>query len=211
LIKLNNIKWVIFDLGGVVVKLNIEGAWNALAQRSETDVQALKSYLSSPDESGLSINAKLELGFLSVSEYVQQVSRVLNKSLSEEELVALKMLIIQGEDAETLELIAALSTQKKLACFSNTHEIHWNYMTRHYRAFQFFQKTIASHLIHAAKPDPSAFAIATKHLNADPPECLFIDDSLANAEAARAFGWHAIHFQNHASLREELSCFGFSV
>lgn len=207
----SNIQWVIFDLGGVVVKLNIDGALLALAAQSETDAQTIKTYLTAPDENGLSINAKMELGLFTAEDYVQQVSPILNKPLSYEEIIALKMLIIQGEDEHTLDLIASLATQKKLACFSNTHEIHWNHMTQHYRAFQFFEQAIASHLIRAAKPDPNAFAIATKHLNADPPECLFIDDSLANAEAARAFGWHAIHFQNHAALREELSRFGFSA
>lgn len=203
----NNIQWVIFDLGGVVVKLNIDGALNALANQSETDAETIKAYLSAPDETGFSINAKMELGLFSAADYVQQVLQVLNKQLSYDEVIALKMLIIQGEDAQTLELISSLSTQKKLACFSNTHEIHWNHMTQHYRAFDFFQKTIASHLIHAAKPDLKAFALATEALNADPQECLFIDDSLANAEAARAFGWNAIHFQNHAALRESLQAY----
>ncbi|MBL8205201.1 MAG: HAD family phosphatase [Blastocatellia bacterium] len=200
----NNIRWVIFDLGGVVVKLNIDGALLALTQQSETDPEVIKAYLSAPDESGFSINARLELGLFTASDYVRQVAQILNKPLNHEEIIALKMLIIQGEDAQMLDLLAALSKQKKLACFSNTHEIHWNHMTQHYRAFQFFEKTIASHLIRAAKPDWNAFALATEYLNADPQECLFIDDLLANAEAARAFGWNAIHFQNHAALREEL-------
>ena len=33
----SNIQWVVFDLGGVDVKLNIDGALHALAQQSETD------------------------------------------------------------------------------------------------------------------------------------------------------------------------------
>lgn len=204
----SNIQWVVFDLGGVVVKLNIDGALHALAQQSETDVQVIKTYLSAPDESGLSINAKMEMGFFTAEDYVRQVSQILNQQLSHEEIIALKMLIIQGEDEQMIDLISTLSAQKKLACFSNTHEIHWNHMTQHYRAFQFFEQTIASHLIRAAKPDLKAFALATEQLNADPQECLFIDDVLANAEAARAFGWHAIHFQSHAMLRDELSRYG---
>lgn len=207
----SKLQWVIFDLGGVIVKLNIDGALRALAQQSETDADVIKTYLSAPDEKGLSINAKMELGWLTAEDYVRQVSQILNKQLSPAEIIALKMLIIQGEDEQMLDLLAALSAQKKLACFSNTHEIHWDHMTQHYRAFQFFEQTVASHLIQAAKPDQKAFALVTKQLGADPQECLFIDDALANAEAARDFGWQAIHFQSHTALREALQPYGIQL
>lgn len=205
-----NIEWIVFDLGGVVVKLNIDGALRELARQSNTDAQIIREHLSTPDESGLSINAKMELGMLTPDEYVNAISQPLNQKLSREEIIELKMQIIQGEDEETIELIRALSRQKKIACFSNTHELHWNHMTRHYQAFQFFEKKIASHLIRAAKPEQKAFARACREIGADPQKCLFIDDVLINAEAAREFGWHSIHFKNHNSLREELLQFGIN-
>jgi 2-haloacid dehalogenase len=77
-------------------------------------------------------------------------------------------------------------------------------MRANYQSFRLWRRAIASHLIHAAKPDPKAFDIACRELEADPAECLFIDDALVNAEAARAAGWHAIHFKGGAALREEL-------
>ena len=39
----NNIQWIVFDLGGVVVKLNIDGALEALARRSDADRNLIKS------------------------------------------------------------------------------------------------------------------------------------------------------------------------
>jgi hypothetical protein len=38
----SDIQWIVFDLGGVVVKLNIEGALEALARRSDTDKNLIK-------------------------------------------------------------------------------------------------------------------------------------------------------------------------
>ena len=205
----SNIQWIVFDLGGVVVKLNIDGALEALARRSDTDKNLIKSFLGARDESNLSPNERLQLGLLEIDEYVALLNQTLRRKLTREEIIELRLQSIQGEDEEVLEIIRALSTQRKVACISNTHAIHWDHMLANYQSLRLFHRAIASHLIHAAKPDPKAFAIACRELEAEPAELLFIDDALANAEAARAAGWHAIHFKGAAALREELQEYGF--
>lgn len=204
----SEIQWIVFDLGGVVVKLNIDGALDELARRSETDRTTLLQLMNARDESGLSPEEQLHLGLLEMSDYAARLNKILNRKLSEAEIFALRLQVIRGEDEEVLEIIRALSARQRVACFSNTHALHWNHMVRHYESFRIFDKTIASHLIQAAKPDPQAFAIACRELAAAPGACLFIDDAVANANAARAAGWHAIHFQGAPALRAELRQFG---
>src|SRR5262247_1086330 len=205
----NDIQWVVFDLGGVVVKLNIDGALEELARRSDTDRSLIESFVSARGESGLSLDEKLQLGLLEIDEYAALLNQALRRRLTREEIIDLRLQVIQGEDEDVLEIIRVLSAQRKVACFSNTHAIHWDHMLANYRSFRLFHCAVASHLIHAAKPDPKAFAIACRELEAEPAECLFIDDALANAEAARAAGWQAIHFKGAAALREELQEYGF--
>jgi len=200
----NDIQWVVFDLGGVVVKLDIDGAREELARRSDTDRSLIEGFVRSRDESGLSPDEKLQLGLLGIDEYVDLLNQALRRRLPREEIIDLRMRVIQGEDEEVLEIIRALSVRRKVACFSNTHAIHWGHMMANYRSFRLWRRAIASHLIGAAKPDPKAFAIACRELDAAPSECLLIDDVFANAEAARGAGWRAIHFKGAASLREEL-------
>jgi hypothetical protein len=60
----NNIQWIVFDLGGVVVKLNIHGVLEELAQRSETDKNLIEDFMRAHDESGLTPDEKLHLGLL---------------------------------------------------------------------------------------------------------------------------------------------------
>jgi glucose-1-phosphatase len=204
----DNIQWVVFDLGGVVVKLNIDGALEELARRSDTDKNLIKSFLGARDDSNLSPDEKLQLGLLEIDEYVALLNQTLRRRLTREEIIDLRLQVIQGEDEDVLEIIRVLSGQRKVACFSNTHAIHWNHMLANYQLFKLFHRFVASHLIHAAKPDPKAFAIACHELEAEPAQCLFIDDALANAEAARAAGWQAIHFKGPAALREELQEYG---
>lgn len=61
------------------------------------------------------------------------------------------------------------------------------------------------------KPDPAIYAHHAKRFALDPARSLFIDDSLANVQGARAAGWQAIHFQDAQQLRRDLALHGISV
>ena len=54
------------------------------------------------------------------------------------------------------------------------------------------------------KPDPEIYEIALKRIGRPAPECLFIDDSLANIEQARRMGFAVVHFQSPEQLEREL-------
>jgi HAD superfamily hydrolase (TIGR01509 family) len=207
----SNIQWIVFDLGGVVVKLNIDGVLEELARRSDTDRSLIESFIGGRDESGLSPDEKLHLGLLEFGQYIDLLNRALRRRLTREEIIDLRLQVIQGEDEDVLEIIRALSVRRKVACFSNTHALHWDHMLANYQAFKFFHHTVASHLIQAAKPDPKAFDIACRELKAAPSECLLVDDLFANVEAARWAGWRALHFKGAAALREELPEYGICL
>jgi 2-haloacid dehalogenase len=58
------------------------------------------------------------------------------------------------------------------------------------------------------KPDPAIYALLIERFGIDPHRAVFIDDIAANAEAARAFGIHGIHFTSPATLRTDLMRLG---
>jgi 2-haloacid dehalogenase len=60
------------------------------------------------------------------------------------------------------------------------------------------------------KPDPEIYRSHTETFHLDPAHTLFIDDALANIEAARAFGWNAIHYTGADALDAELRSFGLA-
>ena len=60
----------------------------------------------------------------------------------------------------------------------------------------------------AAKPSAAAYLGCLAELGATPARTLFVDDSLANVEGARAAGLHAHHFQDLPGLRQTLLAFG---
>ena len=54
------------------------------------------------------------------------------------------------------------------------------------------------------KPDPRIYALLCERHGLAPADCIFIDDSLANVEGARAFGMQGHHFKTAAELRTDL-------
>ncbi len=62
------------------------------------------------------------------------------------------------------------------------------------------------------KPDPAIYHLLLDRYGLDAAECVFIDDSRANIETARAVGMHAIHYPDEqVDLAAELRRHGFPV
>ena len=74
--------------------------------------------------------------------------------------------------------------------------------------FDSFRDIVVSGDEKLAKPDPAIYALAERRFGFAPETMLFIDDSLANVEAARARGWHGHHFTDAAGLEAELAAQG---
>mgnify|MGYP006275754551 FL=1 len=61
------------------------------------------------------------------------------------------------------------------------------------------------------KPDAAIYELFLRRAGLAAAECVFIDDSLANVEGARAVGMHAIHFSDPVALRLALRGLGFAL
>jgi len=70
--------------------------------------------------------------------------------------------------------------------------------------------TVSAH-IRALKPEPAIYAHHTKAFSLDPKATLFFDDSPANVEGARSFGWNAEVFESAEKMRKDLERYGVRV
>ncbi|WFR96058.1 HAD family hydrolase [Rhizobium tumorigenes] len=80
--------------------------------------------------------------------------------------------------------------------------------------FPFLTKTrgvTVSGDIKLIKPDVAIYETHAKSFGLDPASTIFIDDSLANVEGAKAAGWNAVHFTGADKLRADLATFGIEV
>jgi 2-haloacid dehalogenase len=69
---------------------------------------------------------------------------------------------------------------------------------------RWFRGMVISGEVGVIKPDRRIYEIMLARFVIDPHEAVYIDDVAANAEAARPFGIHGIHFTTPNALREEL-------
>lgn len=67
-------------------------------------------------------------------------------------------------------------------------------------AFALLADTIVSGDEKLVKPDPAIYAVVLARTALEPQDLLFVDDSAANIEAARAMGFHVHRFEDPATL-----------
>jgi putative hydrolase of the HAD superfamily len=99
-------------------------------------------------------------------------------------------------------LTAILSNMGDNVCVSVEREFAWIHR---------FDVLVWSYQLGLAKPAPAIYRHALAQLAVQPEEALFIDDKLANIEAARALGMQAIEYSTVEQLRADLIAQGFDA
>jgi HAD superfamily hydrolase (TIGR01509 family) len=102
------------------------------------------------------------------------------------------------------QLLISLCRQGfEIHAFSN-YPIWYRTIEARLRLSRYLHWTFVSCLTGVRKPASSAYLGAAHNLNRAVEACLFIDDSIANCQAAETIGMPAIRFCNTASLRDEM-------
>ena len=110
-------------------------------------------------------------------------------------------------DAEVRDLLAQVRGRCRVGLITNAT----SRLTRDLARLELaghFDFIINSSEVGHAKPSPVIFAHALEVAGVAPGEAAFIDDTLANVQAAAALGIHAHHFAGPAPLREWLGALG---
>jgi 2-haloacid dehalogenase len=71
-----------------------------------------------------------------------------------------------------------------------------------------FRDYVVSGEVKCSKPDRAIYDLACKVGGFRPADAVFIDDVIANAEGARAAGWHAIHHRSADQTAADLRALG---
>lgn len=84
----------------------------------------------------------------------------------------------------------------RLVLFSNAALCFNDYQER-IQALKYFDHKIISAELKLSKPDPEFYRVACEMLEIDPKSAFFIDDSMANVQAAQAFGIDAFWYNGN--------------
>ena len=111
---------------------------------------------------------------------------------------------------ESVELLMSLATRRenqgdvRLFYLSNMPQPYARALERRLSFFSVFDGGIFSADVKLTKPHGEIYELLAWRHGLAPDETLFIDDTAANVEAARAIGWHAIHCTQPRLLSTEI-------
>jgi len=199
------VKALIFDVGGVLVDLDMQASIDAYRDILGYDITSM---LDPSHQKGM--YKLLEEGAVTADEfrdYILQGSR----PGSEPGMVDRCMgALLVGTNPETAALVNELSESFDLYILSNNNPISMplcrDVMARAgIDCDKVFKRQFVSSEMKVLKPSAEMFQRVIEAIGLPPSELLFIDDSLANVEAAARHGIGVLHYVQGTSLRDALS------
>ena len=189
---MEKIKNIIFDLGGVILNLDM--------RKTEIAFQQLGISLVSPTTTH-SFFRDYEAGKIDNATLIHSIQSLTSKPSTEQEIIQAWNAMLLDFPVERLELLKQLGKKYRLFLLSNTNAIHHQQFqeqlyqqTGNYLEV-FFEKAYYSHTIGLCKPDVACFQYVIRENNLDPSETLFVDDSEANINGAKEAGLSVLHIK----------------
>jgi HAD superfamily hydrolase (TIGR01509 family) len=200
-------KAVIFDIGRVIVRLDLNRAFAPIAAGIRDNDGSAKRL--SPEEVWKIICQDerwpdWQEGRLSPRDWHEHLMRRLKLSLTYAQFREAWNLVLDPETILSDELFAELSGRCRLALLSNTDPLHVEELEERFTFARHFPVRIYSCSVGASKPSPAIYRAALERLGISASEALYVDDIQEFVDAARGLGMDAIRFESRSGLEEQL-------
>jgi FMN phosphatase YigB (HAD superfamily) len=197
----SNFKNILFDLGGVILDINITAT---LKRFYELGFPAeLMQY---PESMQTDIFFKYQTGKLDTVQFRNEIRKAARVDMSDQVFDEAWNAMLVGIPRERTRLLKVLSDHYRLFLLSNTSELHVKVFEKMYLDMagesmqDVFDKIYYSHEIGWHKPDREAWEFVIKDAWIKPEETLFLDDSIHNIKAAQELGFQSIHIHERTTL-----------
>lgn len=184
---------IVFDLGEVIIDLDIPGTIQKFAAQSGKTVEEIRKIYTSSD-----VFLNYEKGLISDEEFRSGANRLFGTSYSDDEFDGVWNGMLRQLPAKRLQLLKKLSGQYRIFLLSNTNAIHLRQFTKMVQDVSaamsmedYFEKAYYSHLVKMRKPDAEIFEHVLKESSLEAAQTLFLDDNEDNIIGARACGIQA--------------------
>ncbi len=194
-------RWVLFDLGNVLVHIDPPAFTRSLGINDE---EARERYR----EKIIGLVTEYERGLFDTSEYLDRMSKLFDNSYDKDRIESAMNRVIADPLDGMEELVRAVSETSSVALVSNTNQLHFEYSLKKIPALRFIQKYFLSYEMKTAKPSQAYYARVLNELNTHQSEIIFIDDLIENIQGAESAGMIGIRFENTSLLKEELTRIG---
>lgn len=185
---MNNIKAIVFDLGGVVVDFNPK--------------ELIENFTNNKNEQVLFMELMKHNDWLEMDRGVLSTLDVANRFF-ERSLIPVErtMAFFQSirhnfsEIKETKEWIQSLKHRGyKIYALSNINIDTLNFLRNKFEVFQYFDDGIYSEDVKTVKPEKEIFDKFIKNFNLKTNEFVFLDDTIINVQTSRNLGWNSYQY-----------------
>jgi putative hydrolase of the HAD superfamily len=207
---MSKIKNLIFDLGNVIIDLDMERTFAQLRHYLGTDYEAALKRLFDKD-----VFIEYEIGQSSETEFLHQLRAVADMPVGIGQLRDAWNAMLLGIPLERLEMLERLKQKYQVFLLSNTNNSHLYYVHGYLKTIygienfedRFFHRPYYSHLIGMRKPDRAIYDFVLKDAQLKPSETMFFDDMLVNIKAAQSVGIQAVLHPAGADIVQVLKNF----
>jgi FMN phosphatase YigB (HAD superfamily) len=191
---MENVKNIIFDLGGVIMDIDVKRTLRAF---SELGIKNIEAYFG--HGFAASFFSDHEAGRIPDEVFLGEIKKLLSGEVSDEAVVDAWNALLIHFPSERIALLGELKARYRLFLFSNTNAIHQQKFGEIYRsAFpgnldDHFEKAYYSHEMGHRKPETAGFELIIRENGLNPAETLFVDDALMNVEGAIKSGLKGLY------------------
>jgi glucose-1-phosphatase len=194
---------VLFDLGGVLVRLGGVAALQDLAGMvDETEVWT--RWLA------CEWVRRFERGGCSASDFATGVVTDWRLPISADDFLERFREWPAGLYEGALELIESVRHQAPVGCLSNTNGLHWDVM-QEWGLASAFDHVFLSYRMGLVKPDREVFEQVARALGVAAAQVIFLDDNAINVDQAAITGFDASQVRGIDDARQALMDRGFRV
>ena len=201
---------LVFDFGRVVFRWRPEALVAAAIPHRATDPEAVRHWVGQVFQAYEGDWGDFDRGVVEPPELARRIAA--RTGLCESEVAAI---IAACPDelaplSDTVDWIRRWHAQgRPLHYLSNMPEPFAANFERTHDFMQLFESGVFSSRVKLIKPEPAIFEHAAAVFRRSPADLLFLDDHLPNIAAARAAGWHAVHFVDAAQAEAEVVARGW--
>ncbi|MFN8361941.1 MAG: HAD family phosphatase [Candidatus Kapaibacterium sp.] len=193
------IKTIIFDLGGVLYRINHERTREALAALAVTPEAVLLKLEEQAD-----VFSNYESGKLTSAEFRDSLRTSYGMTASDEQIDHAWNAMLGGIFPYSIDLIQSLNNRYKLYILSNINDIHFKAIEQECAAlFGCFDECFFSYKIGMRKPNTDIYRHVLQATNSTPETTLFIDDAPQNILAPQLLGIATYHVTPEHPLTTE--------
>ena len=181
----NNITTLIFDLGGVLVNLDLE---QCILNFKQLGLKNFEPLMGQFGQKGFFL--EFEKGKISIEQFRNQIRKLTDQSITDAQIDQAWSSFLCDIPNQKLEMLLELKKKFRLLLLSNTNPLHIEgavpveFAKVGKKISDIFEKCYLSYEMGMAKPSPKIFEALLVDAGVKPEECLFLDDGIKNIEQA---------------------------